>query len=300
MAVKKLLVKLLGPVGRWFALRRLRKVLGIDIRQIHVERNIVYGKGGDADLTLDLAMPREGDGLLPAVVLMAGGAWHYYAWPGLMEGILELLAMRGFVTIEPRYRLIAAAKFPGPVEDCKAAVRWLRANASRYRIDPNRIAALGPSSGGHLASMLGLTGPADGFEGRGGNPEQSSAVQAVVDLYGIVDFTDFPWRQQKEKGLITPFLGATFAENPDLYRKASPVEYVRPGAPPFLVIHGDQDASVPVGQSRRLAEKLQGVGADVKLIIVPGVGHGWGPPLIHETITQASEFLASRLGQKTP
>ncbi|MBY0525096.1 MAG: alpha/beta hydrolase [Gemmataceae bacterium] len=295
MGVKQVLFKLLGPLGRWLVQRRLRSTLGIDLHDLHIERNIVYGRGGGSDLKLDLAMPKQGDGPFGAVVLIAGGAWQYYAWPGLMEGILELLATRGYVTIEPHYRVIPAGKFPAPVEDCKAAVRWLRANAGRYRIDPDRVAALGPSSGGHLASMLGLTEPADGFEGQGGHPEQSSKVQAVVDLYGIVDMTDYPWRERKEKGLLVPFLGATFAENPDLYRKASPVEYVRPGAPPFLIIHGDADITVPPGQSRRLAERLEAVKASVQLIIVPGAGHGWGPPRLAETIDQVSAFLAAHL-----
>ena len=103
---------------------------------------------------------------------------------------------------------------------------------------------------------------------------------------------------QKERGLLTPFLGATFAEAPDLYRKASPVEYVRPGAPPFLIIHGDVDQSVPVGQSQRLAERLAAAGDPAQLIIVPGAGHGWGPPLLLETVEQVGTFLDRCLCRK--
>jgi acetyl esterase/lipase len=273
----------------------MRSALGVDLRHIHIDRNVTYGRGGSTELTLDIAWPRSGNGPFPAVVLLAGGGWQYFAWPGLMEGILELLATRGYVTIEPRYRLSPATHFPAAVEDCKAAVRWLRASAGRYSVDPDRVAALGPSSGGYLACMLGLTGPADGFEGQGGHAEQSSSVQAVVNLFGISDLNDVLWREKKQKGLLTPFLGETFAENPELYRRASPVEYVRPGAPPFLIIHGDQDVSVPVGQSQRLAERLTGVGASVQLTIVPGAGHGWRPPLLLETIKQVDDYLAAQL-----
>jgi acetyl esterase/lipase len=300
MAAKETLVKLLGPFGRWLARRRLRAVMGIDVRRIRIERNVVFGRGGEVELTLDLAMPREGAGSFPAVVLLPAGGWQQWARPLMHEGILEGLATRGYVTAEVWHRLAPAAKFPSQVEDCKAAVRWLRANAQRYHIDPDRIAALGASSGGHLACMLGLTGPADGFEGNGGQPAQSSRVQAVVDLFGIADLTDFPWRDQKQKGLLLPFMGMTYAEDPDLYRKASPVEHVHAGAPPFLIIHGDADPAVPVEQSRRLAEKLKAAGVSAELIVVPGAGHAWGPPLLLETIEQVVGFLDARLKAGLP
>lgn len=295
MPLQLTLIKMLGPVGRWMIQRRLRSTLGIDIRRIHIQRNLVYGRAGDTLLTLDLAMPREGERPFPAVVLIPGGAWQYYAQPLLMEGMLELLASRGFATAEVHYRLAPAHRHPAQIEDCKAAVRWMRAEAGRYGWDAEHIAAVGPSSGGHLACMLGLTNSADGFDGPGGYPEQSCEVQAVVNLFGIADLTDFPWRAQKEKGLLAPYLGATFAEAPDLYRKASPTEYVRPGAPPFLIIHGEADHVVPVGQSQRLAEKLAAAGGVVRLIVVPGAGHGWGPPLLLETVEQVGKFLDSCL-----
>lgn len=295
MSVREMMVRVLGPAVRWVARRKLRSTLGIDPRRLHIERNVVYGRTGATDLTLDLAMPRDAAGPLPAVVLLAGGAWQYYAWPTLMEGILELLATLGYVTIEPHYRVVSAAKFPAAVEDSKAAVRWLRANAAKYRVDPERIAALGPSSGGYLACMLGLTNPADGFEGDAGHAEQSSQVHAVVSLYGITDLLSTPWREQKQKGLLLPYLGCTYAENPELYRRATPLEYVRPGAPPFLIIHGTADKVVPPAQSQRLAERLTAVGASAQLILVPGAGHGWGLPQLNETVAQVSQFLKAQL-----
>lgn len=295
---RQILFLLMGPVGRWFVRRKMCALLGIDLRQLHIERNVVYGQGGNQKLTLDLAAPREGTGPFPAVVLIPGGGWQYFAQPFLMEGLLEVLAARGFVTIEPRYRLSPRWKFPASVEDCKTALRWLRANAARYRVDPERIAAAGPSTGGYLAVMLGLTNPADGFEGQGGHAEQPTHVRAVVDLFGIVDLLDYPWREQKEAGLLAPFLGSTYAEAPDLYRKASPMEYVRPGAPPFLILHGDVDRAVPVGQSRRLAERLKGVGTSATLIVVPGAGHGWGPPQLQESLEQVVAFLREQLQPK--
>jgi len=295
MSAAETLLRILGPVGRWIVRRQICKLLGIDRHKISIQRNLVYSRVDGKDLTLDLASPKGGTAPFPAVVLVPGGGWQCFAQPILMEGLLEVMAFRGFVTIEPRYRLSPAYRFPAAVEDCKAAVRWLRAHAARYQVDPDRIAAAGPSSGGHLACMLGLTGPADGFDGSGGHPEQSSQVRAVVDLFGISDLTDYPWREQKEKGLLTPFLGATFAAAPELYRKASPIEYVRPGAPPFLIMHGDADRTVPIGQSRRLAERLESVGASVKYTVVPGAAHGWGPPLLLETLEQVVNFLHEQL-----
>src|SRR5215510_9833699 len=154
--------------------------------EIRVERDIVYGKGDQMDLQLNLAIPK-GKGPFPAVVCIHGGGW-YRGQRQDMDFMTELLARRGFVAATVSYRLVSTARFPAQIEDCKAAVRWLRANAAKYHIDPDRIGAIGPSAGGHLACLLGVTEKKDGLEGSGGNPDHSSGVQAVVSFFGRTNF----------------------------------------------------------------------------------------------------------------
>lgn len=149
------------------------------------------------------------------------------------------------------------------IEDCKLAVRWLRANAAKYNVDPNRIASIGGSAGGHLASCLGVMGNESKFEGEGGYAGVSSKVQAVVDNNGPANLI---WD-------MTRLFGATIAEKPELYKEASPLTYVRAGLPPFLVVHGDKDDTVPFAQSSMFVEALQKAGVAVKFIVVKGGGH---------------------------
>jgi len=120
--------------------------------------NLVYGKGGDTDLLLDLAMPKSGAGPFPAVMFLHGRGWREGSRQDMSQ-FIEGMAGMGYVSVTIEYRLVPAARFPAQVEDCKAAVRWLRANATKYRIDQDHIGVVGFSAGGHLASMLGVTGP---------------------------------------------------------------------------------------------------------------------------------------------
>ncbi len=188
-----------------------------------------------------------------------------------------------------------AARFPAQVEDCKAAVRWLRANAAKYRIDADHIGVVGFSAGGHLASMLGVTGPSDGLEGTGGNAGQSSRVQAVVSFFGPTDFSTRDWTHDLEREVIVPFLGGSIAEQPDTYRKASPYNYVTKDAPPFLFFHGTDDELVPVDQSKRLADKLKGAGVPVQVVILDGERHGFSDANNQKAMRQMLDFLGERL-----
>src|SRR5262249_35837847 len=123
---------------------------------IRVERGLVYGKGGDTQMKLDLAMPKTGGGPFPAAVCIHGGGWRAGKRQD-MGAVMELLARKGYVAVTVSYRLTGKAKFPAQIEDCKAAVRWLRANAKKYKVNPERIGAVGASAGAHLACMLGTT-----------------------------------------------------------------------------------------------------------------------------------------------
>ena len=177
---------------------------------ITVERDIVYGRAEGSPLLLDLAMPGTGDGPFPVAVFLHGGGWSAGNRQE-MNHFIEGVAGLGYVGVTVEYRLVPAARFPAQIEDCKAAVRWLRANAAKYRINPERIGVVGFSAGGHLASMLGVTSRNDGLEGTGGNPGQSSRVQAVVSFFGPTDFSTRDWPRDVEEGIIEPFLGDSYA-----------------------------------------------------------------------------------------
>jgi acetyl esterase/lipase len=264
--------------------------------RVRVEPDLVFGKGGTTDLKLDLAMPQEG-GPFPAVVCIHGSEWWQTGSRKDLARTIEALADHGFVAVSIEYRLAPAAKFPAAVEDCKAAVRWLRANAARYRIDIDHIGAVGFSGGASLACLLGTTDAGDGLEGQGGNPEQSSRVQAVVSFFGPTDLTTKTWSKEAEEALLVPFFGARFDERPDLYKKASPVSHVRSDAPPFLFFHGSEDPCVAIRHSRVLAERLRAVGVPALLVELQGEGHGWKGPRLRQSIQQMQTFLDGRLKQ---
>jgi len=262
--------------------------------EIAVERDLVYGKGGDAELKLDLAMPKAGAGPFPAIVFLHGEGWRA-GNRRQMSQFAEGVARMGYVGVTVEYRLVPAARFPAQVEDCKAAVRFLRARAGQYRIRPDRVGVVGFSAGGHLASMLGLAGEPDGLEGEGGNAGQSSRVQAVVSFFGPTDFSTRDWPRDLEREVIVPFLGGSFADRPDVYRKASPVSYVTREAPPFLLFHGAEDELVPVDQSKLLAAKLREFGVPVRLVILEREKHGFTDAGNQESMKTMMEFLRERL-----
>lgn len=262
--------------------------------EIRVERDIVYAKGGDTDLQLDLAMPKDGEGPFPTIICIHGGGWRG-GNRGSLAKTIEVLAGRGYVAVSISYRLVPKAMFPAQIEDCKAAVRWLRANAKKYKVDPDHIGAVGYSAGGHLVCLLGVTNKDDGLEGKGGNPEQSSQVQAVVSFFGPTDFTERTWNATVEKDILAPFLGGTFEDKRDNYKKASPISYVRKGAPPFLFFHGTEDKVVAVSQSRIMNEKLRSAGASTKLVEIEGAAHGWGGEKLLETVEQMVKFFDQNL-----
>ncbi|MEO8005442.1 MAG: alpha/beta hydrolase [Betaproteobacteria bacterium] len=262
--------------------------------EIAITRDLTYGKSGDTELKLDLAMPKVGIGPFPAVVFLHGEGWRA-GNRQQMNHFIEGMARLGYVAITVEYRLVPTARFPAQVEDCKAAVRWLRANAEKYHARSDRIGVVGFSAGGHLASMLGVTRKEDGFEGLGGNPEQSSRVQAVVSFFGPTDFSARNWPKDLEEEVIAPFLGGSFADKSDFYRRASPINYASAESPPFLFFHGTDDQLVPIDQSRRLAETLKKAGVPTRMVALEGEGHGFSDPNNQEAMRQMLDFLSERL-----
>jgi len=257
------------------------------------ETDIVYKTVGETKLCLDIATPGEGDAALPAVVFIHGGGWKAGSKKD-MAHFVNGVARMGFVGVSVQYRLVPAAKFPAQIEDCKAAIRWLRANAKKYRIDPDRIGVVGFSAGGHLVSLLGTTDKNDGLEGPG-DLDQSSKVQAVVNFFGPTDLSTRDWDKHLEQTLIVPLLGATFEQSPEAYQKASAITYVTKDDPPFLFFHGTLDALVPHDQSTRLAEKLKASGVPAQAVILEGEQHGFSHATNQKVMKQMLEFLTARL-----
>lgn len=259
-----------------------------------MEKDLVYGKGGDQDLQLDLARPKEGDGPFPCIVCVHGGGWRAGNRQQLGK-LIETFAQQGYVAVTISYRLAPAHKFPAQIEDCKAAVRWLRANAKKLKINPDRMGAIGFSAGGHLVSLLGAADDKAGLEGKGGHPEQSSRVQAVVNFFGPTDFITKTWNQNVEEVYLIPFLGDNFEKGREKYRQASPLHYVSKDDPPFLFLHGDKDELVQIHHSQVMNKKLQEVGVKSRLVVMEGEGHGWAGAKLQQSLDETLKFFAEHL-----
>ena len=232
---------------------------------------------------LDLYMP-QGSGPFPLVIVIHGGGFMI-GDKAEVPGIDQLLA-NGFAVASLNYRLSAEAKFPAPVQDVKAAVRWLRAHAQEDQLDPQKFAAWGASAGGNLAAMLGTSCGVAALEGAElGNAGQSSCVQAVVDWFGPTDFlqmdqqftgTNCPANHNQANSPESQLIGAPIQDKPEATRAANPITYVSAKAPPFLIQHGTADCNVPPQQSQLLYSALKSaIGADrVTLAFIQGAGHG--------------------------
>ena len=243
---------------------------------ITVHRDVPYVTDGHERQKLDLYVPDEGENL-PLIIWVHGGAWR----GGNKERYAPMEYLKsGYAGASINYRLSQHAIFPAQIEDVKAAVRWLRANAETYRLDPNRFAAWGASAGGHLVAMLGTTGDIKEFE-VGENLEVSSRVQAVVDYFGPTDFLQMD-AQRLPDGLVhdapdspeSKLVGGPIQEYKDRVARANPITYVSKDDPPILIIHGDRDKLVPYQQSVLLKDALEKVGVPVTLYNVVGEGHG--------------------------
>ena len=250
---------------------------GPDLSKMTVLRDVEYVPGGHERQKLDLYLPKEADssGKRPLIVWIHGGAWL----GGSKDRPPALRFVgKGYAVASINYRLSQHAIFPAQIEDCKAAIRWLRANAGKHGYDPNRIGVWGASAGGHLVALLGTTGDVKEFEA-GPNTGVSSQVQAVCDFFGPTDFTkmsSFP-STMKHDAADSPeskLIGGPIQENKDKVQRANPITYVTKDDPPFLIVHGDKDPLVPHNQSEILCEALKKAGVGTTLYTVQGGGHG--------------------------
>lgn len=242
----------------------------MEVRDAAIQRDLVYKRINGAVLTLDLYSPEKATDPLPVILWIHGGGWRS---GGKKQCPAVTLVPNGFAVASIDYRLTSTAPFPAQIEDCKAAVRWLRANASAYHLDPDHIGVWGHSAGGHLAALLGTSGGVPELEGSGDNMQYSSRVQAVCESAGPTDLMALMALGPKRMLAIEALLGGPPEEDKTKATAASPIHYVLKDDPPFLIVHGDSDRVVPVEQSQRLYEALKKAGVNATLKILPNVGH---------------------------
>lgn len=240
--------------------------------------DLTYSTIGDIALKLDLYKPKNSDELLPAVVCIHGGGWSKGSRKGFGK-IAKALANNGFVAVTIDYRLSGVAPFPAQIQDCKAAVRWLRLNAEKYGIDTSRIGAIGHSAGGHLAALLASSGGCAALEGADENNTVSSSINAAVAMGAQTDFLSERNKEvssDPERGQIwRQFMGGTQAEKPELYSLASPLYHLDKSDPPIAFIAGElDDASTHAEKYREKAHKL---GIVTQLEIIKGAPHSFLP-----------------------
>jgi acetyl esterase/lipase len=257
--------------------------------------DVEYSRVGER-MAMDVFRPKAA-GPHPGVIAIHGGGFRRGSRTSYVPLCIRL-AQRGFVCATVSYRLSPRHQFPAPVEDVKAAVRHLRANAALHDLDPNRIGATGGSAGGHLALMLGLTGAQRLFEGSGPNLEQSSQVQAVVNYYGPTDFTHSYGKSVDAAEVLPLFLGGDLAHHRRYHLAASPLYYVNPLAAPTLTIHGTQDNYVAYEQGVWITDRLVSAGVEAELETIAGAGHGFKGPDAERAESRLIGFFERHLRPK--
>lgn len=233
---------------------------------VTVEENIVYATVNGTELHLDIFEPPDrGSQTRPAILLLHGGGWTSFD-KSTMRKLGEFFARSGFVAVAADYRLFNVKdpvnRWPAQLDDVQRAVRWVRANAGKYGVNPERMGAFGHSAGAQLASLLGMEETRDNSDPA--LAKYSSRVQAVVDASGPTDFTTD--RDPDGDAFLTSFLGGDFATHPELWREASPVSHVSKGDAAFLILHGTKDQNVPISQAQELLDKLKAAKVKASLV----------------------------------
>ena len=276
--------------GQQNSVRRAPKPVAL--MGVEVLRDLEYVPGGHERNRLDLYLPEKAARPRPVILYVHGGGWQ---GGDKSNGPAFRFAAKGYAVASMNYRFSQHATFPAQIYDCKAAVRWLRANARKYGLDADHIGAWGGSAGGHLVALLGTTAGVKELEGPGGNEEQSSRVQAVVDWFGPTDFLTVGAKETR-----TQLLGGDPQTNKEKALKASPMTYVSKDAAPFLIMHGDGDETVPIAQSETFAAALKKAGADATFVVIKGGKHGGALFTNAESMKLIEDFFARHLARATP
>lgn len=239
--------------------------------------DIPYASDRNPRQRLDIFLPAKpkSKGKLPLVVFIHGGGWQKGSKRAGHRLLQSLVSSGKFAGASIGYRLSGEAIWPAQIHDCKAAIRWLRANAKAHGIDPEHIGVTGTSAGGHLASMLGTSGDVATLNGTLGiHTDESSRVQCVVSQFGPTDFLALRNFRDVSKSAEARLIGAAVEESNESSRTASPIHYVSADDPPFLFLHGTEDKLVPLDQSSRLNQALKRLGVQSTLVSFDGAGHG--------------------------
>lgn len=264
---------------------------------IRFEKDIAYIPNGDEAQKLDLYLPEKpADKPLPLIVHIHGGGWRAgskFPCP------VTLMVLQGYAVASVEYRFSQKAIFPAQIQDCQAAIRWLRAHAKEYNFDTEKLGAIGGSAGGHLSALVGTSGGKKAFAPIGGNEEQSDRVQAVCDIFGPADFSAVVQQAAEDKNVKNIFafntpgdpysllIGTRLDDKPKA-DAVSPVHYISKDSPPFLIFHGTHDTLVPYAQSEEFAAALKAQGIEVWLQKIPGAGHG-GPAFTKPSVTKLTQ-----------
>ncbi|HVU87748.1 MAG TPA: alpha/beta hydrolase [Pirellulales bacterium] len=276
------------------AAERPALVAHADEPEVDYETDVVYGKGGDEELKLDIATPKGLDHPVPAIVLIHGGGWRAGNRQD-MKGLTKQAAEHGYVAATISYRFAPKYLFPAQVEDAKCAVRYLRSVASERHIDPDKIGAVGMSAGAHLAMMLGTMDTSDGLEGDGGHADQPSKVQSVVSFVGPCNLVgEFP---EMSTQILAGFVGGRPSEKVDVCKQASPITYVNKGDAPMLLFFGTRDPLIPTDQAYQMTSALTNAGIPARVELIVGAGHGWaGKEMEHSVADMWEHFDRSLKG----
>ena len=257
--------------------------------------DVTYAKYGDRTLEMDIYRPKNAKGRLPAIVCIHGGGWA----KGTRRNhgtIAQALAARGYVAATISYRLSGEARFPAHIQDCKAAVRFLRANAKKFGINSKKIGAIGLSAGGHLTALLATSGGVKALEGKGGNADYSSTIQAAVPMGAQTDFLSERTREiSKTKEIWQNFLGGSMEEKTGTYRLASPLHHLDQNDPPVWFITGENDD--PSTRAEEFRQGMKQFGIPSGLTVIKGAPHPFlgKQAWFDETIETADKFFTQHL-----
>jgi acetyl esterase/lipase len=265
------------------------------------EKDVQYGQAGEIKLLLDILQPKQPSAKpRPAIVFIHGGGWSGGSKESALGQLAPFAASGDYFCASVEYRLSGVAIWPAQIHDCKAAIRWLKANAKKYNIDPEKIGIWGGSAGGHLVSLLGVSAGVKALEGDNGSPGQSSRVACVVDYCGPSDFLGIARVKeatpQRAYDPVSKLLGGPIEEKKEAAIAASPVTYASKDAAPILIVHGTDDTTVPLDQAEVFYAALKKAGADATFIKVLGGPHSinGGQALLERVQTFFEKYLRGK------
>lgn len=262
---------------------------------LEAQLDLTYATYGDRAMQLDLYRPKNAEGKLPAIVCIHGGGWANGNRKS-HTNLAKALAARGFVAATISYRLSGEAQFPAAIQDCKAAVRWLRANAGEYGVDRKKIGAAGLSAGGHLVALLATSGGVRELEGEGGHADFNSTIQAAVPYGAQTHLMSERNREvSAQKDIWKNFLGGSQAEQPKRYELASPMAHLDAKDPPIFLMSGEHDD--PSTRADEFVAKTKELGIDTGYAAIPGAPHGFmgGQEWFDFCIDQTAAFFEKHL-----